>query len=237
MSGRVLVGRWQDVLPGAYDPARAVVITDPPYGLEAAAGAALRAPGGHGGRGRRPPEGKGYPDAIPWGEHVAEVLARLPARRHVIRGPSTVLVGRAYPAPRRLCVEVASYRRRAMQRPGVVPYLWQGWAVYGRLLVGRHRLPPVGDAVVVRPTSGGVTGRGGSTRHRAPTPYPAALWALETWADPDTVVLDPFAGLGTLGVAAAALGLDYLGAELVPEYAAVAARNIAVERPPLGLAL
>ena len=25
MSGRVLVGRWQDLLPGSYDPARAVV--------------------------------------------------------------------------------------------------------------------------------------------------------------------------------------------------------------------
>jgi len=140
----VAVGRWQDVLPGSYDPERAVVVTDPPYGLQAGGGLGVRAPGSNFGLGRdggRTLEAteKGYEDTVPWGQHVAEVLALLPAKRHCIRGPATMLIRRDHPQPRRVCVELAAYRRRAANRPGVVPYLWQGWAIYGRLQIERHK--------------------------------------------------------------------------------------------------
>lgn len=45
MSATILRGDWHDVLPGTYDPARAVVVTDPPYGLAAPHGPANSAPG------------------------------------------------------------------------------------------------------------------------------------------------------------------------------------------------
>lgn len=237
----VRVGRWQDTLPGTYDPATTVVITDPPYGLAAGGGTGVRGPGSHmglgveGGKTLRETE-KGYEDTIPWSQHVEEVLALLPAKRHVIRGPATALIRRDYPQPRRMCVEMAAYRRRAANRPGVVPYLWQGWAVYGRLQIDRHKRPPTGDAYTStfllrkdprdhRP----------QTDHRALTPYASAAWMVDTWADPGCLVLDPFAGLGTIGLAARMLGFDYLGSEAVTEYAKVANDALAIGRPTLGL--
>jgi len=242
VSAEVLTGRWQDTLVGAYDPARVVVITDPPYGLAAAGGLGNGAPGVHS-RGRaqvdvRPGHetAKGYEDTIPWARHVEEVLALLPAKRHVIRGPATALIRRDYPQPRRLCVEVAAYRRRAANRPGVVPYLWQGWAVYGRLQLERHAKPATGDAYAgVLPGRRDPRHHGPKTNHRALTPYGACLWVVDTWADPGDLVLDPFAGLGTIGLAARTLGFDYLGAELVPEYAAAACEAFRSERLTLGL--
>lgn len=247
MSGDVAVvsvieGRWQDVLPGAYDPDRAVVITDPPYGLAASGGGGNGAVGVHS-RGRAQADdrkghetGKGYEDTIPWARHVEEVLDLLPAKRHAIRGPATALIRRDYPQPRRVCIEVAAYRRRAANRPGVVPYLWQGWAIYGRLLLERHAKPATGDAMAsTRFSKRDERDHRPRTDHRALTPFTAATWITDTWADPGCIVIDPFAGLGTIGLAARTLGFDYLGAELVPEYAAVANEAFSTERITLGL--
>lgn len=238
------VGRWQDTLPGTYDPARAVVITDPPYGLAAYGPMAGNASPGVHSRGRAQVDTrkgheteKGYADDVPWARHVEEVLDLLPAKRHVIRGPATALIRRDYPQPRRVCVEVAAYRRRAALRPGVVPYLWQGWAVYGRLQIERHARQASGDALAARSLlqahEGDIQMR--RTAHRALTPYASAIWIVDTWVDPGCVVIDPFMGHGTIGRAARQLGFDYLGAEIVPEFAAVAAEGFAVERLTMGL--
>lgn len=239
--GEVLVGRWQDTLPGRYDPATAIVVTDPPYGLTAGAGSGIRAPGSHMGMGRsggrtRADVDKGYDDSIPWSQHVAEVLDLLPATRHVIRGPATAIIRRDYPAPRRLCVEASAYRRRATWRPGVVPYMWQAWVVYGRILVGRHASAPAGDALLL-PASAVDPNipRGGRTAHRALTPPASARWVIDTWADPGMTIIDPFAGLGTIGLVAAQLGFAYIGAELVPDYARRASQLLEVDRPDMGL--
>jgi len=138
--------------------------------------------------------------------------------------------------PRRVCIEVAAYRRRAANRPGVVPFLWQGWAIYGRLQVERHRRAPIGDAFQSNlllqrdPRQGGA-----KTQHRALTPFAAAAWIVETWTDPGCTVVDPFAGLGTIGLAARTLGFDYIGAELVPEYAAAANTAFETEAITLGI--
>lgn len=241
MKPSVTLGRWQDVLPGTYDPATAVVVTDPPYGLEAAAGTANGSHGRRRGKGQVDERSghstaKGYEDTIPWSQHVQEVLDLLPAKRHCVRGPATALIRRDYPQPRRVCVELAAYRRRAANRPGVVPYLWQGWAIYGRLQIERHREAPTGDAL----TSSRFSKRDDRdyrprTDHRALTPFTSAAWIVDTWVDPGDLVIDPFAGLGTIGLAARTLGFDYIGAELVPEFAAVANDAFASERLTFGL--
>lgn len=242
MSQIVHIGRWQDTLPGAYDPDLAVVITDPPYGLAASGGVGVRSPGSHMGLGRsagktRRDIEKGYEDTIPWADHVAEVLDLLPAKRHAIRGPAPALIRRDFPQPRRVCVEVSEWRRRAPHRPGIVPYLWQGWAIYGRLKTERHRRPPLGDALASRSLLQRHEGdmHHARTQHRALTPFSSASWIIDTWADPGQVVIDPFAGHGTIGRAAQALGFDYIGAEANPEYAALAAEALAIERPTLDL--
>jgi hypothetical protein len=209
------LGDWREVLPGTYDPARAVVITDPPFGLGDAAA-------------------KGYPDTVPWATHVQEVLELLPARRHVIRGPATAVIARDYPQPRRMCVEMAGYRRRAMYRPGVVPHMWMGWAVYGALArVGGRTIGNVGDARAIRPfVDDGMRAGAG---HGGITPYGAALWMVEAWAEPGMLVLDPFAGTATIGRAAQVYGLPYLGAEREPAWYAEGVASLVNHQPMLAL--
>lgn len=238
MTSELRTGRWQDVLVGTYDPARAIVITDPPYGLSTVANASGGAAGIHTRvklDRRRPFDPyKGFPDDVPWSRHVEEVLDLLPARRHLIRGPATALVKRDYPEARRICIEFAPYRR-TIARLGVVPYLWQGWAVYGRLRIERHRTPPTGDAVITSAFARDQRSYRPRSDHRALTPYTAASWIIANWADDDCIVLDPFAGLATIGLAAVTLGFDYLGAELLPVYADAGRAALLVERPTLGL--
>jgi DNA modification methylase len=53
------------------------------------------------------------------------------------------------------------------------------------------------------------------------------LVRLVTPPGPDSVVLDPFAGSGTTGCAAAMLGFEFVGIEADPEYAEIAERRIA----------
>lgn len=237
MESEVRLGRWQDVLPGTYDPARAVVITDPPYGLDVYGGAALRPPGANS-SGRRPGPQKGYADTVPWATHVAEVLSLLPAARHVIRGPATMIVRRGHPQPRRLAIEMAAYRRRDAHRPGVIPYLWQGWCIYGRLKIDTPRREmPAGDATIIRPYADRTLRPAGHDQHRAITPYAAALWIVGDWAERGDgwTVLDPFAGTGTIGRAAGAYGIAYLGAEIDPRWHAEASVSISYAQPPIGL--
>lgn len=242
MTAAVILGRWQDVLPGSYDAERAVIITDPPYGLAAGGAIGVRAPGSNFGLGRakgktRLDLEKGYEDTVPWARHVEEVLDVLPAKRWCIRGPATALIRRDYPQPRRVCVELAAYRRRAASRPGVVPYLWQGWAVYGRLKIEHHRQAPTGDALTSRTLlqrhEGDLKPR--RTAHRAITPFASAVWIIDTWVDPGCIVVDPFAGMGTIGLAARSLGFDYIGAECVEDYASAAREALLIDRPQLGL--
>jgi DNA modification methylase len=52
-------------------------------------------------------------------------------------------------------------------------------------------------------------------------------------SSPDDLVLDPFAGSGTVGVVALRHGRDFIGVELNPEYAAIAEARIAGDAPLL----
>ena len=213
MTAGIVLGDWREVLVGAYDPERAVVITDPPWGM--------------------PDRDRGFPDAQPWAQHVRDILEGLPARRWVIRGPAPAIIGRDYPEPRRLCLEVAQVRRRGGYRPGTVTHRWVGWAVYGRTRV--EAVEVSSDVRLVRPYVDDLLPPPGDLSHLGLTPYDAALWMVEAWADPGMIVLDPFAGIGTIGRAAAARGHDYLGAEKVPAWAAVGGQALDWVQPGLGL--
>jgi hypothetical protein len=57
---------------------------------------------------------------------------------------------------------------------------------------------------------------------------PGCDHGLEPVAD---VVLDPFAGSGTVGLVADRLGRDFIGVELNPDYAAIAQRRLTGDAP------
>ncbi len=74
----------------------------------------------------------------------------------------------------------------------------------------------------------GVTG-GRERRNTHPTVKPVALmrWLVRLVTPPGGIVLDPFAGSGTTGVAAVLEGFDFLGVELDPAHVAIARARIA----------
>lgn len=70
-----------------------------------------------------------------------------------------------------------------------------------------------------------------------PTPKPVALYlaALEFWADPGELVLDPFCGSGTTLVAAMRRGLPCIGIDSDPERAMEATARLLAEQRELSL--
>lgn len=72
----------------------------------------------------------------------------------------------------------------------------------------------------------------GETAHFAP--YPEALCERPILAasPPDGIVFDPFVGSGTTALVARRLGRHFLGTELSPEYARLARRRLALNKPP-----
>jgi len=62
--------------------------------------------------------------------------------------------------------------------------------------------------------------------HPAMFPESIAEDHIRSWSNEGEIVLDPFMGSGTTGVAAKNLGRDFIGIELDPEYFAIAERRI-----------
>ena len=73
------------------------------------------------------------------------------------------------------------------------------------------------------------------TTHGATTPLLLADWWVRYLTKPGDIVLDPFSGTGTMGVAALQSGRSYLGFETVEEYHLIAKgrlEKVALEKPP-----
>lgn len=65
-------------------------------------------------------------------------------------------------------------------------------------------------------------------QHFHPMQKPIALmeWCVKFLPDPGAIVLDPYMGSGTTGVATASLGRKFIGIEIEPKYFDVACRRI-----------
>jgi DNA modification methylase len=85
--------------------------------------------------------------------------------------------------------------------------------------------------IVANPHTG-VTGG-----HPAPMPFSLASDHVQTWTNTADLVVDPFMGSGTTGVACVQLGRKFIGIELDPGYFDIACRRIGDElkRPRLDL--
>ena len=71
--------------------------------------------------------------------------------------------------------------------------------------------------------------------HPTPKPLWLMLELVEAFTDPDEIVLDPFAGSGTTGVACLRLGRRFIGIERDEKYAAAATERLAAESKGLDL--
>lgn len=73
------------------------------------------------------------------------------------------------------------------------------------------------------------------TEHTTQKPLSLMIELVELFTDPDEVVLDPFAGSGTTGVACLRLGRRFIGMEREPKYAALARERLEAESKGLTL--
>jgi site-specific DNA-methyltransferase (adenine-specific) len=75
----------------------------------------------------------------------------------------------------------------------------------------------------------------GDRVHTTQKPVDLMLALVEQFTDPDELVLDPFAGSGTTGVACLRLGRRFIGIEREPRYAEVARERLEAESRGLSL--
>ena len=69
------------------------------------------------------------------------------------------------------------------------------------------------------------------TDHPCPRSIEHMLWLVNWWSDPGEMILDPFAGSGTIGLAADRLGRDAILIEINSEYAEMARARITGDAP------
>lgn len=99
---------------------------------------------------------------------------------------------------------------------------WQPILVYGNdpfLASGRGCRP---DTLFMK-NSGDVDKHNG---HPCPKPNNVMRWIIERTTSEKDLVLDPFMGSGTTGVACVQLGRKFIGCEISPEYYSIAERRI-----------
>jgi site-specific DNA-methyltransferase (adenine-specific) len=65
--------------------------------------------------------------------------------------------------------------------------------------------------------------------HPCPKPIKFMMWLVQTASLENEIVLDPFMGSGTTGIAAIALGRKFIGIELEPKYFDIACKRIDAE--------
>lgn len=63
-------------------------------------------------------------------------------------------------------------------------------------------------------------------QHPCPRPLDAVVWVMQNFVEPQSVVLDPFAGSGTTGVACIRTGHRFVGVEIEEKYCKVAVERM-----------
>jgi hypothetical protein len=142
-------------------------------------------------------------DAVLWRESDANRADRLKGRFTFAPCPS-----RTRSATEGLRDNHARLRERAGERGGTTPF----------------NLLPLGS-----------DGRwsGGTHGHGASTPLALCDWWLRYLCPPGGIVLDPFAGSGTTGVAALRQGKTFVGVEKEPSYVEIARKRLVEAQGPL----
>jgi len=210
------------------------IICDPPYDKEVVKGARTLKGTGHGG-----------PRCCPRFEHGwAPPTLDIPFG-HLSDEDLDMLVGEALRVSKRWVVifctlEMLGRYREVSGDSWIRAGLWNRLDGAPQFTGDRPAAPAEGIAIMHRP--GRKKWNGGGKRgiwtfpickkdrvHPTQKPLPLMLELIRDFTDPEDLVLDPFAGSGTTGVAAVRLGRRFLGFELDPEHAANANQRLEAE--------
>lgn len=99
---------------------------------------------------------------------------------------------------------------------------------------GDRYVAPVGEGIGtprdwhVADSAGGLlrNKQSGASEHPCPRQLDAMEFPIGNWVRPNAIVLDPFMGSGTTGVACIKLGRRFIGIEIEPRYFDIACRRI-----------
>jgi len=81
------------------------------------------------------------------------------------------------------------------------------------------------------------TGKGEGKQHPTQKPIVVIEWMIKKYTKPGDLVLDPFMGSGTTGVACVHTGRNFIGIEIDPGYFAIAEKRIAAAQQQMLLPL
>lgn len=220
----VETGDCREVLATLPDRSVAHVITDPPYDVETHEGARrLASPGVVADQGI---------DFAPLDVAASVPMMLRVAERWVVSFCSLQQLG-AY----RDAAGEAWVRAGVWAKPGAAPQFTgdrpaqgaDGIAILHR--AGRKRWNGGGSpALWTYPPA-----RGPDRGHPTPKPIDLMLALVASFTDPGDVVLDPFCGSGTTGVACVRLGRRFVGVEVDPTWAALSRERLAAESQGLTL--
>ena len=201
------LGDCLEVLPtlGKVD----AVVTDPPYGIGNTGGGPesnARTKGAYAGAFD---DTQGYLEtvcgpAIRVCIEVATRVALTPGRINMWHYPQATDVGCFY--------QPAASGVSFWGRP-----TWQPILFYGTAPIAGEQLRALHYILTEAPEANG---------HPCPKPIRAWEWLMTKATRPDDLVLDPFMGSGTTGVACVNLGRKFIGIEIEPKYFDIACRRI-----------
>lgn len=266
---RVLCGRWQDRLADLPDASVRLVLTSPPYddaltyeGTNPVVDfAELRAfchrvlvPGGVVIMVIDGPVRKGAQSLTPfrtiveWGEAAGWFFSR-----HLVYGRRGVpgdFARRFRKDHEHICVFVKAGAHQICHRevfakpwhpaPGKRLHSRRAYGLVRRLLVKPESISLRGSVWDYGSTGGQESARSG---HPATFATRFAEDAVRVWSNPGDLVVDPFAGSGTVGVACLRHGRRFIGADAVAKYVAIAEERLRTalepkktKRPPVKMA-
>lgn len=175
--------------------------------------------------------GSDRPEAL-----FAEIVAEMRRAKQVIvelgcDSDPAMLVALAMPYLRTCWLEYAcpTYKGRLLQT-GDVAYCYGQWPAPrpGAMVIPGRFISARPDPEFIRgPRSKGKE-KGGfeSLPHPQPRRLEFVRWLVSIWSAPGEIVVDPFAGSGTTGIACAQLGRSFIGIEIEPAYFDIACRRI-----------
>lgn len=234
----VVHGDCRDVLAALPDASVAHVITDPPYS-DHVHGLQRRMLRGAGGRGGRVAKGQVGYAPLGFDSLGAELREFCAAQfgRVVLRW---VLAFCDVESQHLWQRDLAAHRVRHIRVGAWVKVNGQPQLSGDRPAVGFEAIEIAHGAAKCSWNSGGLpavwafavaTDRNGTGErvHTTQKPLDLMLKLIEQFTDPDDLVLDPFCGSGTTGVAALRLGRRFVGVEMQEQYAQVARERLAAE--------
>lgn len=92
---------------------------------------------------------------------------------------------------------------------------------------------PRNSVKIFKYSTNGMFAKEHDREHPTQKPVGVMKWILERYTEPGDIILDPFMGSGTTGVAAVQTGRNFIGIEMDKKYFDIAERRISQAQPPL----